>query len=107
MALQMEQSIQWNHQSVTQVFKSLTHLFKVEVTSILELALWKMKISNSILDEPSQQQQVDRESCRMICKGDYVISNVVGFLCDESSSATAISSNFLPNAYHIISMEEI
>ncbi|CAJ1945289.1 unnamed protein product [Cylindrotheca closterium] len=114
-ALQMEQrSIEWNHKSVVQILKSLTTFFQAEVTSILELALWKIKIiSNSTLqDDPSSRRQeeekeeVDRESCRMICKADVVISNVVGFLWQDKDESSIIS-NVLPNSYHIISMAEI
>ena len=104
MALHGEHSIQWNgdidfkaiRQSVTQVLSKLTPFFQVEVTSILEMALWKMKSSNSILvDERSRQddeEEVDRESCRIICKADDVMSNVVGLLWDESPSAAAVNS---------------
>jgi len=121
MALHLE-SMQWTdseaqrRQSVTQVLaKKLAPWIQVEVTSILELVLWKMQIDDSTMqddDDPSPPPtttMVDRQSCRMICKADDVISNVVGFLWgDESSSSSSVlPSNVLPKAYHIISMQGI
>ncbi|KAL3934613.1 MAG: hypothetical protein SGBAC_009703 [Bacillariaceae sp.] len=112
MALRIMESIRWNGdaearlQRGTEVLAKLRTLVQVEVTSIVELVLWKMKLGKSIRP-PDPVPVVDRESCRMVCKADDVISNVVGFLWDGSLTTSIPFPNVLPESYHIISMEGI
>jgi hypothetical protein len=59
-----------------------------EVTSILEIALWKMKINNYCLDENTTRSQKKvkieesdiRSKCRITCGADVVIGHVLPFL---------------------------
>jgi hypothetical protein len=59
-----------------------------EATSILEIALWKMKINNNSLEENSTRSQKKvkieesdiRSKCRITCGADVVIGHVLPFL---------------------------
>jgi hypothetical protein len=59
-----------------------------EATSILEIALWKMKINNNSLEENTTRSQKKvkieesdiRSKCRIICGADVVIGHVLPFL---------------------------
>ena len=59
-----------------------------EATSILEIALWKMKINNYSLEENTTWSQKKikmeesdiRSKCRIICGADVVIGHVLPFL---------------------------
>jgi hypothetical protein len=59
-----------------------------EVTSILELAVWKLRMNESILEESTTQHQMKiktdetsiRQQCRVTCGADIVIGHVLLFL---------------------------
>jgi hypothetical protein len=78
---------------VPEIHSYLQHYELIDATSLLELAVWKMKIdeqtaSNSNDDESYQNKaNVDnaefREVCRVSCGVDSVMKNVVPFLLPE------------------------
>lgn len=111
MSLQIETFIHWNedstvrHQQVRRVLANLVPLMQVEVTSILELVLWKIQIRAY---SDCATSALDREFCRATCKADVVIANVAGFLWNEESSLTQpLGADVLPQSYHMISMEDL
>jgi len=55
---------------------------RVEMTSLLELAVWKMKMNSERVEE-TPSNSVGRESCRCQSGAGVVIENVFGFLWDE------------------------
>jgi len=62
---------------------------ELEVTSILEMALWKMKLKCGRSDDGSKRQAMDRGECQCLCGSDIVIPNVAMFLGiprDDSST---------------------
>jgi hypothetical protein len=78
---------------VGETHSNLQHYELIDGTSLLELAVWKMKIdaqtaSNSNSDESRQKRaKIDntdfREVCRVSCGVDSVMKNVVPFLLPE------------------------
>ncbi|CAJ1952370.1 unnamed protein product [Cylindrotheca closterium] len=67
--------------------KKVSTYGKVEMSSLLELALWKVEMN---------QGDSDRDSSRMTCGSNVVIGNVFGYISDDSTTATASSTiNFM------------
>eukprot|EP00526_Cylindrotheca_closterium_P005562 CAMPEP_0113631136 /NCGR_PEP_ID=MMETSP0017_2-20120614/16181_1 /TAXON_ID=2856 /ORGANISM="Cylindrotheca closterium" /LENGTH=565 /DNA_ID=CAMNT_0000541635 /DNA_START=46 /DNA_END=1743 /DNA_ORIENTATION=+ /assembly_acc=CAM_ASM_000147 len=74
-------------------FRHVGYCERVERTSLLELAVWNMKMKNSVkVKETHNDDGVDRESCRLHCGARIVIENVFGFFWEgETRSDTALS----------------
>ena len=54
-----------------------------EATTILELALWKMKMNGHSLKEATKNKSIEsssRQRCRILCGADLVIGHVLPFL---------------------------
>lgn len=73
------------------IMKHFAHFIKMESSSILELALWKMKIG----ELHSDAGMVDRTNCRWNCGSDVVMGNVMGYSWNDQSEA-CLSSMMLP-----------
>ncbi|CAJ1948405.1 unnamed protein product [Cylindrotheca closterium] len=52
----------------------------MEVTSILEMVLWKKQLKGGRNNDGTKRQALDREECRCVCGSDVVIPSVVEFL---------------------------
>mmetsp|Transcript_30783 Transcript_30783/g.73893 ORF Transcript_30783/g.73893 Transcript_30783/m.73893 type:complete len:247 (-) Transcript_30783:2263-3003(-) len=64
---------------------------RVEITSLLELALWKKELLLQLAPFPN----MDRASCRFTCGAQVVMENVIGYLWDPISTTTcSIGSSF-------------
>mmetsp|Transcript_24727 Transcript_24727/g.60749 ORF Transcript_24727/g.60749 Transcript_24727/m.60749 type:complete len:373 (+) Transcript_24727:488-1606(+) len=61
-------------------YRTFEEYQKLEVTSILEMALWKMKLKCGRSDDGTKRLAVDRGDCRCVCGSEIVIPNVVTFL---------------------------
>jgi hypothetical protein len=60
-----------------------------EGTSILELALWKAKIDENSNKRAGVDGEVDYSECRINCKADIVIRNVLPYLIPEPLGKSA------------------
>ena len=63
-----------------------------EATSTLELAIWKANIESSTTSERNNKKRKGgdlnaRQHCRINCRSDIIIGNVVPFLCDCSKDS--------------------
>ncbi|CAJ1943361.1 unnamed protein product [Cylindrotheca closterium] len=72
------------------IMKNFAQFMKMETTSILELALWKMKIIALHL-ESSDFGEVARTSCRWKCGSDVVMGNVMEYAWDDQSELLLVS----------------
>mmetsp|Transcript_30785 Transcript_30785/g.73908 ORF Transcript_30785/g.73908 Transcript_30785/m.73908 type:complete len:264 (-) Transcript_30785:2263-3054(-) len=67
---------------------------RVEITSLLELALWKKELLLQLAPNPNPNI-MDRASCRFTCGAQVVMENVIGYLWDPISTTTcSIGSSF-------------
>mmetsp|Transcript_7765 Transcript_7765/g.18702 ORF Transcript_7765/g.18702 Transcript_7765/m.18702 type:complete len:572 (-) Transcript_7765:271-1986(-) len=75
------------------IFQYLGSCTRVEVTSLIEQALWKMRMSGELReDDDSETDEMYRENCRLQCGSQIVIENVIEYLWHcESRSDTALS----------------
>mmetsp|Transcript_31414 Transcript_31414/g.75749 ORF Transcript_31414/g.75749 Transcript_31414/m.75749 type:complete len:144 (+) Transcript_31414:1092-1523(+) len=74
-------------------WESVGYCQRVETTSLVELALWNMKMTSVVQkEEPEINNGQYRESCRCRSGAGVAIENVFGYLWDgESRTNTAIS----------------
>jgi len=74
-------------------WESVGYCQRVETTSLVELALWNMKMTSVVQkEEPEINNGQYRESCRCRSGAGVVIENVFGYLWDgESITNTALS----------------
>ncbi|CAJ1945968.1 unnamed protein product [Cylindrotheca closterium] len=64
----------------TELYSDFALYQKLEITCIVEMALWKGKIDHECINDGPERQFMDREEFRYICGSDVVIPNVVKFL---------------------------
>mmetsp|Transcript_36710 Transcript_36710/g.89066 ORF Transcript_36710/g.89066 Transcript_36710/m.89066 type:complete len:613 (-) Transcript_36710:113-1951(-) len=81
-------------QHVDMVVGRLSRYLGVEITSIVELAIWKVAIHELARDD--QEHQGNRTDCRMRCGSDVVLGNVIEYLWDTEPE-TSLSSAFVPS----------
>lgn len=72
--------------SVDETSKYFTSYVHVEITSIAEIALWKMKIVQMEEEEPTGN--ADRTFCRYKCGADVVLQNLTKFAWDDKSASS-------------------
>ena len=60
------------------LYTSLEKLELVESTSLVEVALWSIRVEEAKKAVPSTN--IDREACRISCGADTVIRNVLEFI---------------------------
>ncbi|KAL3939547.1 MAG: hypothetical protein SGBAC_005757 [Bacillariaceae sp.] len=77
------------------IMKHFAHVVKLEATSILELALWKMKIGELLHLESCDDAEVDRTNCRWKCGSDALMENVLKYAWDDQSDVS-MASMMLP-----------
>jgi hypothetical protein len=65
--------------------KLLWYEFK-EALSLVELALWKAKINDSLTFMGAKKDRIHRKNCRILCGDHIVISNVLSFLGNPSNA---------------------
>jgi len=78
-------------QSVQDFFNDVGHYIRFEITSLMELALWKKRMgdvkaeesSSSVAASDSNSIMIDREGCRCTSGSEVVIKNVLGYLWDD------------------------
>mmetsp|Transcript_36714 Transcript_36714/g.89077 ORF Transcript_36714/g.89077 Transcript_36714/m.89077 type:complete len:346 (-) Transcript_36714:113-1150(-) len=75
------------------VIEKLSMYLGVEITSIVELAIWKVTIGEVARDDQEHNQD-HRTDCRMRCGSDVVLRNVIEYLWD-SESESSFSSAFV------------
>lgn len=75
------------------IMKHFAHVVKMESTSILELALWKMKTGELLCLESCDE--ADRKNCRWNCGSDVVMENVLEYTWDDQSDSS-MASMMLP-----------
>mmetsp|Transcript_36712 Transcript_36712/g.89072 ORF Transcript_36712/g.89072 Transcript_36712/m.89072 type:complete len:612 (-) Transcript_36712:113-1948(-) len=73
----------------------LSKYLGVEITSLVELAVWKVAI-HELAPADDQEHQADRTDCRMRCGSDVVLRNVIEYLWDTEPE-TSLSSAFVPS----------
>ena len=56
----------------------LVHCMKQEMTSLIELSLWKKDLGN---------ETTDRQACRSVCGAEVVVKSVVPFLWENASNS--------------------
>ena len=71
--------------SVDEVSSSFASYLQPEITSIVEMALWKLKMMQ--MEEEDLSGTADRNFCRYKCGADIVIPNVTKFIWDDRSSS--------------------
>jgi hypothetical protein len=71
----------WHNETLTKLeyYESAYQKLK-ESTSLLELALWKMNIDASTIDNGDAMGDNNRLECRTNCRADFVIENVLPYL---------------------------
>jgi hypothetical protein len=71
----------WRNETLTKLeyYESEYENLKVS-TSLLELALWKMNIDASTIDNGDAMGDNNRLECRTNCGADFVIENVLPYL---------------------------
>lgn len=75
---------------VEEIFEHAGFCTMVEVTSLIEMAMWRMRMNN--LQKELPNCKVDRSNCRYQCGADVVMLNVMKFLWKDRSDAAM--SNF-------------
>eukprot|EP00526_Cylindrotheca_closterium_P020574 CAMPEP_0113639590 /NCGR_PEP_ID=MMETSP0017_2-20120614/20771_1 /TAXON_ID=2856 /ORGANISM="Cylindrotheca closterium" /LENGTH=208 /DNA_ID=CAMNT_0000550815 /DNA_START=1 /DNA_END=627 /DNA_ORIENTATION=- /assembly_acc=CAM_ASM_000147 len=94
LSLQIE-STDWNgnfetrRQCLDDVLVRLASCVKVEMTYLLELALWKRKRVSFFDADKKKRRKVDGENCRTLSGVDEVMPNVIEYLWNDSSGSSA------------------
>ncbi|KAL3932178.1 MAG: hypothetical protein SGBAC_010973 [Bacillariaceae sp.] len=83
--------------SVYYFFDQARHFARIEMTSFLELALWKMRM-DQVPKKESETVERYREICRYHSAADVVGENVVGFLWNGSPKSLAGTAVFAPRS---------
>ncbi|CAJ1941307.1 unnamed protein product [Cylindrotheca closterium] len=83
--------------SVYNFFDHTRHYARVEMTSFLELALWKMRMRQGYKKETEKVESY-REICRYQCGADVVVENVAGFLWNGQPKSYAGMAVFAPHS---------
>mmetsp|Transcript_44305 Transcript_44305/g.106731 ORF Transcript_44305/g.106731 Transcript_44305/m.106731 type:complete len:481 (+) Transcript_44305:78-1520(+) len=71
-----EETLEQRSSSFHEITSRLAVFGRKEVTSLMELALWKMKIVNTT----TTASEMNRMGCRVSCGSEFVIPHVVGYL---------------------------
>jgi len=72
-------------QALQQVIQKLESYARIEVTSLLELAVWNTKMDS--IGGTSGQQQVNRDGCRLLCGANLVKANVLPYIWDDNNKS--------------------
>ncbi|KAL3944504.1 MAG: hypothetical protein SGBAC_001425 [Bacillariaceae sp.] len=78
------------------VLERLASCAKVEMTSLLELALWKRKRRSFFVVDNEKRRKVDRENCHALSGADEVMANVMDYLWNGSGSEESIDVSMIP-----------
>jgi len=78
---------------VSVFYKKAGYYVMVETTSLLELAIWKLRLKTAKKQE-SETARGYRTACRCQCGAGVVIENVLGFLLDRQTASEAAKSVF-------------
>mmetsp|Transcript_15367 Transcript_15367/g.37813 ORF Transcript_15367/g.37813 Transcript_15367/m.37813 type:complete len:680 (+) Transcript_15367:64-2103(+) len=68
---------------VNETFGYFGYCMMIEMTSTVELAMWKRRIR--VLQDEDPAVKIDRVSCRLQCGSDVVLDNVVKYLWNDES----------------------
>jgi hypothetical protein len=80
-------------EKIKEIFATLTTYERLEVTSLLELALWKVKLHDTEATglcgvKAAESSTFNRQNCRINCGIEIVISNVLPFLWEKNDWLT-------------------
>mmetsp|Transcript_34331 Transcript_34331/g.83297 ORF Transcript_34331/g.83297 Transcript_34331/m.83297 type:complete len:486 (+) Transcript_34331:53-1510(+) len=89
-----EGGIRARREQLSAIQTTFASYVKVEMTSNLELALWKRKILQIERGERIKRQKMDRDALRTICGSNVVIGHVTKFLSNPSSTQMMTSVSF-------------
>ncbi|CAJ1943363.1 unnamed protein product [Cylindrotheca closterium] len=95
-----------SRQHVDSLIGRLTQYLRIEVTSIVELAVWKGAIVLCDKEQEKDQAHQHRTGCRMRCGSNIVLGNVIEYLWDNESE-TSLSSSFVPLSSSLYDDERI
>ena len=99
-AFRWEGGIRGRRERFSAIQTSFASHAKVEMTSLLELALWKRKIQSCTYynrESSTKRQKMDRDALRTICGSDVVMVHVAKFLADPSTQMFPLTSFQLSN----------
>mmetsp|Transcript_15365 Transcript_15365/g.37808 ORF Transcript_15365/g.37808 Transcript_15365/m.37808 type:complete len:177 (+) Transcript_15365:1582-2112(+) len=90
---------------VNETFDSFGYCMMIEMTSTVELAMWKRRM-RVLHDMQDPAVKIDRVSCRLQCGSDVVLDNVVKYLWSDESKADIGLSVFPLYSHSSFSNEE-
>ncbi|CAJ1954139.1 unnamed protein product [Cylindrotheca closterium] len=65
----------------TEAYAAFARYEAMEATSILEMTLWKGKLTSGWSNhDTTKRQALDRDSCRVVCGSDVILPRIVQFL---------------------------
>ncbi|CAJ1941055.1 unnamed protein product [Cylindrotheca closterium] len=82
-----------------ETFQYLGYYARIEMTSLAELALWKMRMSSScghVKGEFEIDDQNYRKNCKLQCGSEIVIENMIEYLWNGESSRSDTSLSMFP-----------
>eukprot|EP00526_Cylindrotheca_closterium_P005034 CAMPEP_0113639266 /NCGR_PEP_ID=MMETSP0017_2-20120614/20594_1 /TAXON_ID=2856 /ORGANISM="Cylindrotheca closterium" /LENGTH=631 /DNA_ID=CAMNT_0000550461 /DNA_START=36 /DNA_END=1928 /DNA_ORIENTATION=- /assembly_acc=CAM_ASM_000147 len=85
-------------QCLDDLLTRLASCVKVEMTSLLELALWKRKMLSFFDADKKKRRKVDGENCRTLSGADEIMPNVIEYLWNDNtwSSEGDIDVSMIP-----------
>ncbi|CAJ1950854.1 unnamed protein product [Cylindrotheca closterium] len=74
----------------------------VEITSILEMVLWKGQLNHGLINHDTQRQAVDRQELRCVCGSGVVIPSVIQFLGVPRVASESQDNQMYVHRFHLV-----